>query len=59
MQRTEDLMALLSHPRTIDPALPSDGITEPDGGEAGEDPNRDDDSEETEEIEIGDPRDGP
>lgn len=63
MQQTDDLMALLSQPRTIDPALPSDGgaggITEPEGDEAVEDPDRDDDSEETEEIEVGDPRDGP
>jgi hypothetical protein len=66
MQRTEDLTGLLSQPRTIDPALPSDGgaggITEPESDEAVEDPDRDDDSEETdetEEIEVGDPRDGP
>jgi len=30
-----------------------------DDSEETEDPNRDDDSEETEEIEVGDPRDGP
>jgi hypothetical protein len=66
MQRMDDLAMLLSHPRTTDPALPRDGgaasVTEPEGGEADdvEDPSSDDDAEdETEEIEVGDPRDGP
>jgi hypothetical protein len=60
------LAVLLSHPRNIDPALPDDGgaggITDPEGGETGDedDPRSPDNSEEeTEEIEVGDPRDGP
>ncbi|HEY7750308.1 MAG TPA: hypothetical protein VH933_16730 [Aestuariivirgaceae bacterium] len=50
----------------VDPALPGDGgaggITDPDGKEAGETETArkdDDNRREAEEIEVGDPRDGP
>jgi hypothetical protein len=66
MQRIDDLAMLPSRPRTTDPQFPSDGrpgsISEPEDDEAGdvEDPGSDDDVEdETEEIEVGDPKDGP
>jgi hypothetical protein len=62
-QRTDDGSVRPANPRPLDPSMPDDGgaggIATPDGSQPGDEgaPNGGNDSDE--EMEVGDPRDGP